>query len=119
MSRSFFLRAGTALGDSGPDVSLVFFWNYVFIRGTAADIWKFLTGRVMRPDLPVQLAATAAHFLLIAACAAGFSRLQPGGKQWARFLAGGMVAVSYLLLLMITLRPEYIPLLKKCFGIQR
>jgi hypothetical protein len=26
------------------------------------------------------------------------------------------LAIGYLLLLMITMRPEYIPLLKKCFG---
>ncbi len=37
-------------------------------------------------------------------------------KAMATFLAGGAVAVSYLLLLMITMRPEYIPLLKRCFG---
>jgi hypothetical protein len=93
------------------------FWNYIFIRGAAVDIWALLTGRVIRSDVALQLAATVAHFLLIVACAAGFLRSKPGKKQWAMFLAGGVVAVSYLLLLMITLRPEYVPLLKKCFGI--
>jgi hypothetical protein len=93
------------------------FWNYIFIRGEVVDVWAFLTGRVIRPDVGLQLAATVAHFVLIIACAAGFLRSKPGMKQWVMFLAGGVVAVSYLLLLMITMRPEYIPLLKKCFGV--
>jgi hypothetical protein len=92
------------------------FWNYIFIRGAAVDIWALLTGRVIRPDVALQLAATVAHFVLIIACAAGFLRSKPGTKQWAMFLTGGVVAVGYLVLLMIMMRPEYIPLLKKCFG---
>jgi hypothetical protein len=92
------------------------FWNYIFIRGAAVDVWAFLTGRVIRPDVGLQLAATVAHFVLIVACAAGFLRLKPNTKQWAMFLGAGMLAASYLLLLMITMRPEYIPLLKRCFG---
>jgi hypothetical protein len=93
------------------------FWNYIFLRGAAADVWAFLTGQVIRPDVGLQLAATVAHFVLIVACIAGFLRLKPSTKQWAMFLGAGMLAVSYLLVLMITMRPEYIPLLKKCFGI--
>jgi hypothetical protein len=93
------------------------FWNYIFLRGAAVDVWAFLSGRVIRPDIALQLAATVAHFVLIIACAAGFLRSKPGRKQWTMFLAGGVVAVSYLLVLMITMRPEYIPLLKRCFGL--
>jgi hypothetical protein len=93
------------------------FWNYIFLRGAAVDVCAFLTGRVIRPDIGLQLAATVAHFALIIACAAGFLRSKPGRKQWVRFLAGGVVVVSYLLVLMITMRPEYIPLLKRCFGL--
>ncbi len=43
-------------------------------------------------------------------------RLKPGTNEWAKFLGAGILAIGYLLLLMITMRPEYIPLLKKCFG---
>jgi hypothetical protein len=92
------------------------FWNYIFIRGAAADIWAFIMGRVARPDMAIQLAATVAHFLLIVACIAGFARLKPDAKRWTVFFAGGIMAVSYLVLLMVTLRPQYIPLLKRCFG---
>jgi multisubunit Na+/H+ antiporter MnhB subunit len=92
------------------------FWNYIFLRGAAVDVWAFLTGRVIRPDVGLQLAATVAHFVLIVACAAGFLRLKPSANEWVKFLCAGILAIGYLLLLMITMRPEYIPLLKKCFG---
>jgi hypothetical protein len=101
----------------GAGCTIAAFWNYIFLRGAAVDVWAFLTGRVLRSDVGLQLAATVAHFVLIVACAAGFLRLKPGAKQWAIFLGAGTLAVSYLVLLMITMRPEYIPLLKKCFGI--
>jgi hypothetical protein len=92
------------------------FWNYIFLRGAAVDVRAFLTGRVIRPDVGLQLAATVAHFVLIVACAAGFWRLKPSANDWAKFLGAGILAIGYLLLLMITMRPEYIPLLKRCFG---
>ena len=111
----FLTRRNSSWGF-GAGCIIAAFWNYIFIRGAAPDIWALLTGRATRPDVALQLAATVAHFLLIIACAAGFMRLKPGAKQWGMFLAGGVVAVTYLLVLMITLRPEYIPLLKKCFG---
>ncbi len=111
----FLTRRNSAWGF-GAGCIIGAFWNYIFIRGAAVDIWAFLAGRIIRPDVALQLAATVAHFVLIIACAVGFLRLKPGAKQWATFLAGGAVAVSYLLLLTITMRPEYIPLLKKCFG---
>jgi hypothetical protein len=93
------------------------FWNYIFLRGAAAEVWAFLSGHAIRLDIGFQLAATIAHFLLIIACLAGFLRMKPNSKHWAIFLTGGSLAVSYLVLLMMTMRPQYVPLLKKCFGI--
>ena len=101
----------------GAGCIIAAFWNYIFLRGAAVDIWAFLTARLIRPDVALQLAAAVAHLVLITACAVGFWRLKPGAKQWTAFLAGGTMAVSYLVILMITMRPQYIPLLKKCFGI--
>jgi hypothetical protein len=93
------------------------FWNYSVIRGTAEQLWAFLTGRLLRPDLAIQLLAVAAHFLLIVACAAGFVRSRPGEMRWAKFAAGGALAIGYLVLIIITTGPEYmIPLLKRTFG---
>jgi hypothetical protein len=93
------------------------FWNYILLRAGAADIWAFVTGRVIRPDIGLQLAAAFAHCVLIAACLAGFLRRNPCRKEWARFLLAGFVAIGYLIILMITMRPQYVPLLKKCFGL--
>jgi hypothetical protein len=93
------------------------FWNYIFIRGAAEELWAFLTGRLLRPDLALQLAATGAHFLLIIACLTSFVRLRPGVKRWTEFLAGGALAIGYLILIIVTTGPEYmIPLLKRVFG---
>jgi hypothetical protein len=111
----FFTRRKSAWGF-GAGCIIGAFWNYIFLRGAAVDVWAFLTGRVIRPDVGLQLAATVAHFVLIVACAAGFLRLKPSANEWVKFLCAGILAIGYLLLLMITMRPEYIPLLKKCFG---
>jgi hypothetical protein len=100
----------------GAGCFIAAFWNYIFLRGAAADVLAFITGRVLRPDVAIQLAATVAHFLLILACLTGFLRLKPLPKQWSAFVAGGIMAVSYLVVLMVTLRPQYIPLLKRCIG---
>src|SRR6202034_685982 len=94
------------------------FWNYIFLRGAAVDVWAFLSGRVIRPDVGLQLAATVAHCVLIGACAAEFLLLKPSAIEWLKFLCAGILGIGYLLLLKITMRPEYIPLLKECFGMQ-
>jgi hypothetical protein len=112
----FLARRNSAWGF-GAGCIIAAFWNYIFIRGAAVDIWAFLTGRVIRPDVALQLAATVAHFLLIIACTEGFLLSRPGAKQWTKFLGGGVIAVGYLVLLMITMRPQYIPLLERCFGL--
>jgi hypothetical protein len=101
----------------GAGCLIASFWNYILLRGAATDIWAFVTGKVIRPDVGLQLAAALAHCVLIVACLAGFLRRNPGRKDWARFLSAGFVAIAYLVALMITMRPQYIPLLKKCFGL--
>lgn len=111
----FLTRRNSAWGF-GAGCLIAAFWNYLFLRIAAVDIWALLTARAFRADIALQFAATIAHFVLIIACVAGFLRLKPNGKQWTRFLAGGIAAVGYLLLLIVTMRSETIPLLKKCFG---
>jgi hypothetical protein len=111
-----FVRRNSAWGF-GAGCFIASFWNYIFLRGAAADIWALLTGRVIRPDVGLQLAGALAHFILIAACLTGFLIQSPEWKNWAKFLSAGLAAIGYLVVLMITLRPQYVPLLERCFGL--
>jgi hypothetical protein len=93
------------------------FWNYILIWRTGGDLWAFITGRLLRPNLALHLAAAVAHFVLIVACLTSFVRLRPRVNHWTAFLAGGALAIGYLLLIIVTTGPQYIPLLKSVFGL--
>jgi len=93
------------------------FWNYIFIVGAADKLLLLLTGHLFRPDLVLQAVATVANFMIIIACFTAFIRLKPGVKQWTAFMTGGITAIGYLILIIVIMRPIYIPLLKKVFGL--
>jgi hypothetical protein len=101
----------------GAGVFIAGFWNYIFLRGASRDIAAMLSGVSFRADIALQLAAAMAHFVLIAACSTGIWRMRRDFKVWVSALAAGVLAVGFLVLLMITLRPQYIPLLKAVFGL--
>lgn len=108
----------------GAGVVIAAFWNYVnlfvttFIRAGAEQFWLLLhTGRLQRPDLIIALVAALGHFLLIVACLAGFLRMRPRVKQWGQFLAGGVLAVGYFILIIVITGPQYIGLLKRTFRL--
>lgn len=97
-------------------------WNYTniffttFIRAGLVQLWVLLhTGQLHRPDLMVAVVAAAGHFLLIFACLAGFLRLRPKAMQWGQFLAGGVLAAGYFMLIIFTTGPQYIGLMKRVF----
>lgn len=100
----------------GAGCIIAVFWNYIFLTAAAKDIWAFFTSGTGGIFVPLQLAAVAAHLVLIAACFAGACALRPGGKEWAKFLGGGVAAVSVLVLLIYFLRPESMVLLRRSFG---
>jgi len=79
------------------------------IQAGAGQLWILLrTGHVSRPDTLAVLLGGIAHFLLIIACIAGFLQLRPGRKQWAQFLAGGLLAMAYFALIIVTTAPHYL-----------
>lgn len=99
------------------------FWNYInlfvttFIRAGVEQLFGFFqTGQITRPDLALSLIAATGHFLLIAACLAGFLRTRPQARQWAQFMGGGILAIGYFILIIVTTGPQYIPLLRRMFG---
>jgi hypothetical protein len=93
------------------------FWNFIFLRAASRDIWALLSGSAFRADVALQLAAATAHFLLIAACITGICHLRRVPTVWARALAAGILAIGYLVVLMVILRPQYIPQLRSVFGL--
>jgi hypothetical protein len=77
------------------------------IQGGAIELWIALhTGHVTRPDTLAVLLGGVAHFLLITACLAGFLQLRPGRKQWAQFFGGGLLAMGYFALIIVTTAPH-------------
>lgn len=100
------------------------FWNYInlfvttFIKAGLEQVSVLLqTGHLQRPDLLIAVVAAGGHFLLIIGCIAGFLRMRPTMRQWARFVAGGTLAVVYLVAIIVTTGPQYIGLLKRVFGL--
>ena len=93
------------------------FWNYIFIVGAADKIWLLLTVQLFRTDLVLQTIATVANFMIIIACITAFIRLKPDAKRWSAFVTGGILAIGCLILIIVIMRPLYIPLLKKVFGL--
>jgi len=80
-------------------------------------VWAFRTLRVIRPDIEIQLAATLAHCVLILARLVGFIKQRPSSRHGAKFIGGGIVALSYLIALLVLMRPQLFPALKSSFGL--
>jgi hypothetical protein len=116
-------RRGRAWGF-GAGCIIAAFWNYInlfittFIKGGLQELASvFQTGQLHRPDLLIAVIAAGGHFLLIIACLAGFLRTQPRVRRWSEFIAGGVVAVGYLVVIIVTTGPQYIGLLKRVFRL--
>jgi hypothetical protein len=99
-------------------------WNYtnLFFTSFIRDGWRYLwlllqTGRLKHPDLIVAVVAAGGHFLMIAACVAGFALLRPTPQRWLSFFAGGVLAILYFAAIIITTGLQYIPLLRRVFHL--
>jgi hypothetical protein len=108
----------------GAGCVIAAFWNYInlfvttFIRAGLEQLMTLVrTGQLQRPDLLVAVIAAAGHFLMIVACLVGFLRTGPNLRRWGQFLGGGVLAVAYLVAIIFTTGPQYIPLVKRVFGL--
>jgi hypothetical protein len=115
-------RRGSAWGFGGGCL-IAAFWNYTnlfvttFIRAGLEQFATLIhTGQLQRPDLLVAVIAAAGHFLMIVACVVGFLRTRPNLRRWGQFFGGGILAVAYLVVIIVTTGPQYIGLLKRVFG---
>ena len=97
------------------------FWNYInlfvsdFIATGLRELSLLLTAGELRPGQLAVVGATG-HFLLIAGCLALFFRLRPRLKLWRQFLGGGVLAVAYFILIVITTGPQFVGMLRRVFG---
>jgi hypothetical protein len=97
----------------GAGITIATAWNclnlfvtHLFQAG-AGQFWLLLhAGHVTRPDTLMVMVGGVGHFLLIVACIAGFLQLRPGTRQWAQFFAGGLLALAYFGLIIVTLAPH-------------
>lgn len=116
-------RRGSAWGY-GAGFTIAMFWNYTnlfvttFIAAGLHQLGMLLqTGRLGRPDLLIALFAAFGHVLMIVGCLAGLLRLRPKLRQGVEFIAGGILAVAYFAIIILTTGTQYIPLLKRVFHI--
>jgi hypothetical protein len=108
----------------GAGALIAVLWNYTnlfvttFVRGGMQQLGILLrTGHPHRPDLLVAVVAAAGHFLLIAACLAGFLRTRPSTGDWGQVFAGGVIAVGYFVAILYTAGPQYIGVVRRIFHV--
>jgi hypothetical protein len=108
----------------GAGAWIAIFWNYTnlfvtaFITEGLQELWSLVqTGQLNRPDLLIAVVAAGGHFLMIAACLAGFVRTRPGTRQWIQLFAGGMAAIAYFVVIIATTGPQYLELVNQVFGL--
>lgn len=99
-------------------------WNYTnlfvttFIASGVEQLAVLLrTGHLERPDLLVALVAGGGHFLLILCCLVGFLLTRPTARRWVEFVGGGLLAVGYFVVIIVTTGPQYIGLLHRVFKL--
>lgn len=100
--------AGFGAGVVVPTLwnSLQLFVTHLMQAG-ARVFWSFLlTGHVRRPDTMMVALGGVAHFLLIVGCLAAFLQLQPGKREWGRFVVGGVATIVYFALIVFVALPR-------------
>lgn len=96
--------AGTIIAIAWNSLNL--FITHLFQAG-AGQLWFLLHGgHITRPETAMVTIGGIGHFILIAACLAGFLQQQPSGKSWLKFFAGGLLALAYMALIIATTAPR-------------
>src|SRR5581483_314867 len=80
------------------------FWNAILLFRSPVGV-ALIHGKTSDPSIVISLVAAMGHFLIIIGCLVGFARTHPAGRHWAKFGAGGVIAVSYLLVMVWTVGP--------------
>jgi hypothetical protein len=97
----------------GAGVTIAVVWNSLnlfvthLMQAGAVEFWSFLhTGQTRRLDTMMVLLGGVGHFLLIIASLAALFHLGAGKKELGKFIAGGVVALVYFGLIIVTTAPR-------------
>ena len=109
----------------GAGCIIAAFWNWTnivhttFIANGLRELAQvFQTGRVSKPDQLIAVVAAAAHFVLIESCLVAYFQITPRSwRETLKFLGGGLIAVGYFAGIIIVFGPQFIPLLRRVFGV--
>ncbi len=108
----------------GAGCFIAAFWNYTnifvttFVRNGMNQIVSLLhTGHMRHPDALIAVVAAFGHFLMMVACAFGWLRLRPGGRQLGEFVLGGVLAIGFFVLIIFATGRQYIPLVRHVFRV--
>jgi hypothetical protein len=97
----------------GAGVTIALAWNSLNLFVThltqagAAAFSSFVhTGHVQRLDTMMVTLGTVAHFILIIASLGALLDQKPHGKEWWKFVGGGVIALAYMALIIAVARPR-------------
>ena len=97
----------------GAGVMVAVVWNSLnlfvthLMQAGVVEFWFFLrTGQVRRLDTMMVPLGGIGHFILIFACLAAVLHQRYEGHKWWKFMAGGAVALAYLVGIVATARPR-------------
>ncbi len=108
----------------GAGMFVAAFWNWLSTFATTATrdgiaelVNVVQSGTVHRPDLLLSLVAFLGHLLVMLGCAVGVVRVRRDRRVWAKFVAGGVLALAYLLTIVFALGPPAaVRLMRGAFG---
>lgn len=109
----------------GAGCLIAAFWNFVnlfhttFIANGVREFSRLVrTGELRNPDQLIAVFAATAHFVLIVTCLIAFFRMKRKTSWDAlKFLAGGLLAIGYFVVIIILFGRQYVPLLKRVFHV--
>ncbi len=109
----------------GAGCIIAAFWNWTnlvhttFIKAGLRELSRLIqTGNFKRPDLLIAVFAATAHLVLIGSCVSGYFRISSrASRESVKFWTGGLLAVGYFAGIIILFGPQYVPLLRRVFGI--
>lgn len=97
----------------GAGVVVPVVWNSLnlfvthLMQAGVVEFWSFLrSGHVQRPDTIMVPLGGIGHFILIFACLAAVVHQRYEKHKWWKFLAGGVVALAYLVGIVLIARPR-------------
>ena len=97
----------------GVGVAVPLVWNCLnlfvthLMQAGAVELWNLLhAGQARRLDTMMVLVGGIGHFILMIACVAAFFGLKPHLKEWGKLVGGGVLALGYLVLIVVTIAPR-------------